>query len=309
MIDYIKAKFNDKDKVQSILISEDKFKLKAKYDLKGNTLHYPIRCSLDTFNINISQYNGFIENSLHKYYNMLLGRGQHNGDDFTHEAVIDALNALETSLGYDLDNTILNNLEFGFNIDIEINPSKFLEKHVLMYKFKSPCYNPKNDKSMKIKKFSYQEYDIKLYNKSLHLGNKCLTDTILRVEVKYKTKKQFNKFGIYSLNDLKNPSCILKLYEDYLAKLSELTIVDSFNGCFGMKKKEQQKFTLFTNPNYWNDTRRNFCTSTLQNRKNEFQEMIFKYEQNKWFTTLFKKIDKKFYELYNLETINNPIYL
>jgi len=299
MIDYIKARFKDKAEIEGILRKSDKFSLIGKYDLKGNVISYPITTEIDNFNLRITDKWATIENSLHKNFNEQTGSGFQNADDFYHYDIKYALMMLESYLGYNLSNTILNNLEFGFNIDIGINPTIFLKKHVLMYKHKSPCYDPKNRKNMKIKKFTYNEYEIKMYDKSLHLGKYTKSDTILRVEIKYKTKKQFNKFGIYNLNDLKKPECIELLFEDYLNKLKELIIIDNYDGCIDMKRKERQVFSLFTNPNFWVDTRLNHHANTYQNRKNEFQRLIKKYNQDKWHKTLIDLLEKKFFYLSN----------
>jgi hypothetical protein len=304
MIDYIKAHFSDKVVVEKNLKNRDTYQpLEQKYDLTNSSLEYPLRTQIDGLHINITNKGGYVENSIHKYYNEIAQNPKGNYNDFYYCDLVCTLNILQQELKYDLRNTTLTNLEFGFNIHIGINPTDFLENHVLMCDFKSPCYNPKNSASMKIKKFTYEQFEIKIYNKSLQYNLMGNNSDILRVEIKYKTKKILNQFGIYNLMDLQKPECISALFKDFIKRLGKLQIVDSYNGSDKMTKKEREEFIRFTNDNYWIKLRKEKPNSSCLSKKNKYEKMVKKYELDSWRKQLRKLLIDKFHQLFITDCI------
>ena len=302
MIDFIKAHFKGKHIVEQHLIKQrGEYLLEGKYNYSHGEKMYPLRSKRGNMFINITEKGGYIENSLHKHFNELIGEGNHNHNDFDYCNLIVALNALEGELNYPLEDTVLTNLEFGFNIDLGKDPTHFLENNLLMYKAKSPCYNPKNNKTMKFKEFTYNEYRIKVYNKSLQYGLDKKGENILRIEIKYKSKVQLNKFGIYNLLDLKNPSFMYSLFDDFLKKFDDLLIIDSYNGNSSMTRKERLFITHCTNPNYWIDLRNNFSRNIVSIKKRKLDVLIEKHELDTWKKELKSLLVKKFSDLINTD--------
>lgn len=278
MIDYVKAFFVNKDEIEAKFLKLNKECLvKGVYNYNNNKVEYPIKTFLDNMSVRFTETTGYIENSLHKKYNEINAMGNQNHSDFYFCDLIDVLNVLEAETGCLLHNTSLSQLEFGFNLKLSQNPSKVLEENILMYKLKSACYDPKNFVNKKIKKFTFRNYEIKIYNKSLHYGLTAPNDNILRIEVKYKTKKEFNKFGIYSLKDLKSPNNLNNLFVDFLKKFNDLLIVDSYDGSFDMTKKEKDLFVKCTNSNYWISLKNYSHRNTKSNHFERLKKLIRKY--------------------------------
>lgn len=305
MIDFTKAKLIDRDLILNNLVNDkDKHLVIGKYNFSNEERQFPIRSKRENLFINVTEKGATIENSLHKYFNQIIEDKSHNYNDFDFCDILFVLNSLEQEINYPLEKTSVTNLEFGFNIEMDICPTKFLENNVLMYDFKSPCYDPKNDKGKKIKKFAYTEYEVKIYNKSLQYQ---LDKQVLRIEIKYKSKRLLNKLGIYNLNDLKNIENIKALMQDFLTKFEALLILDSYNGNFLMSKKERQFITHCTHPNYWIELRGSKHPNTVSNQKRKFLKLVKRYELDTWKNQLKKDILSKFNELIELDCYDNTI--
>lgn len=308
MIDLIKGKLIHKDKIELKLLSDrSKYVVEGKYNYSDKTHRYPLKTRLENLFINVTEKGATIQNSLHKYFNNLVSGENQNFNDFYFCDILYALDVLEYEMDYSLDETVLTNLEFGFNIDLDICPSRFLDNNVLMHDTKSPCYDPKNDKNMKIKKFIYTEYEIKIYNKTLdqsrykEFKQQLKGTKILRIEIKYKSKKQINKLGVFSLADLRNPEIYNNLMTDFLSKYDPLLIIDSYNGNSLMSKKEREFITNCTHPNYWIALKEFKHSNTILNHKNKLKKLIKKYSLDSWKKNLKKDILNKFQQLINLD--------
>ncbi|GAB4160034.1 MAG: hypothetical protein Tsb0033_15400 [Winogradskyella sp.] len=310
MIDYIKAYFKDKNVVESNLLRKDCLhKVVAVHNFqKKNEYEHPIRAKIGNMFVNISEKQGYVENSLHKHFNALTGEEVMNYDDFYYCDLLSSLEALESELNYPLEDMSLTNLEFGFNIDLGFDPTTFLNHNLLMYNLKTPCVDPKNKKNMKLKKFSYTNYEIKVYDKSLHYGLKHSNPNILRIEVKYKSKKELNGFNIYTLEDLKDINNLYLLFGDFLKKFEQLIIVDSYYGDENMSKREQRFFKECLNYQYWVELKRKYHKNTFGNKFRAFKKLIKDYELDQWKSDLRLLIVEKFNQLITSDCDNLTTY-
>jgi len=300
MIDFGKAWFEYKQKMEVILLKKIADNtLIGNFNLRSNEKEYPLRARIGNMFIKITEQGGFIENSIHKYFNEINEKKNFNYNDFTFMNLLTALDKLEHELQYDLKETSITILEFGFNIDLGYNPSLFLANNLLMYKFMTPCYDPKNSRKMKIKKFIHDHYEFKIYNKSLESKLKGNQSNLLRIEVKYKSKVLLKEFGINSLDDLRNPQCIINLYVNFMKKYEQLIIVDSYDGNCNLSLKEKRFFTNCTNQSFWYKEKEIHCPNTVTNKKNKFKNMVIEKGVDNCKNHLRILIQKKFKELFN----------
>lgn len=287
MIDLIKAYSIKSSKLEEYINScPEMVKItKRTYNLDNNSLKKGIgnledsflRKETQLFNLNLKITNnnrGYIENSLHTFFNRVIKDEHQNYDDFHFCDLVCSINILEEILNVNLEEFTLQNLEIGFNIDIGSCPTQFLEENLLMYKLKEPCVNQKNDKTFKQKVFIYQNYKFKIYDKSLESKTKILNPNILRIEIKYLTSKEFNKFHIYNIGDLRDLNKLNMLFDDFMKKFEELTIVDAYKGNNNTSRTDKSNLIQFTNPNYWIDTRNNRTANTMSNRKKKFEKIL-----------------------------------
>lgn len=309
MIDLIKGNSKQSDKLESYIDKKSqKTKILKKIGSHDNDF---MKKEGQLFNLNLkvtNTNNAYIENSLHTFFNRVIKDENHNYDDFHFCDLVCSINILEDILKTNLHNFSLQNLEIGFNIDIGSCPTKFLEENLLMYRLKDPCVNQKNDMTLKQKIFVYQNYKFKIYDKSLESKIKILKPNILRIEVKYLTSKEFNKFGIFNICDLKDLNKIKLLFDDFIDKFEKLTIIDSYKGNLSTCRIDRGNLIKYTNPNYWNDTRVNSSKGTFYNRMKRFNMIL---ESNNLLTIknrLRELIIEKYNYLANPDCNDNIVY-
>ncbi len=215
-------------------------------------------------------------------------------------------------MGCSLEDVKLTSLEFGFNIETDKEPTELLELNVLMFDFKAPCVNPKNNKNEKYMKYKFSEYVVKIYNKSLeyHIKDK----NILRIEVKYHTNKRIQKFGINTLADLKRKEVYKALFVDFMEKFNNLLIVDSFEGNATMSEEERSLLIKYTNPTFWVDSRdkeRKKLTrrNTVYRLKKKCNELIKKHGLNRLKDKIRVLLYEKFNQLINSECECEGVFL
>ncbi|CAL2102742.1 conserved protein of unknown function [Tenacibaculum sp. 190130A14a] len=297
MIDLIKIYFENKEEMEDCVKSRKFRGLHSKYFYNTDTLTYPIRAELDNLKLNVTDKSASIENSIHKYFNSVFGKGVQNYNDFSYCDFIQACKDLEAKLGLSFEGTYLTRFEFGFNIKLDFDPTDFIEDNVLMYNYNAPCYDPKYKRREKIIKFSLREYEIKIYNKSLQYGLKEDDANILRVEVKYKSRRLIQKMGIYNIKDLYNKSVLNNVYNDFMNKIEKIIIVDDYKGSLKMDAKEKDFFIKCTNPNYWIDLRKNYSKNVKNLHKKRFLKLVDKYHLSKKRNYVLEKFKSKFEEL------------
>jgi len=305
MIDFIKFRFNDYHLIKDqVFDNKANLSLMGKFDYIIDKDTYPIRGKLKTLDINITKKSAYLSNSLHKYWNSTNGLGVQNHNDFSFLGINACIDRLEKELGHDLSNTTLTNLEFGLNLDLgKICPTQFIDSNVLFYKLKLPCFAPKNKQKMKINSFNYKRYSLKIYNKSLQYGLE--KQNLLRVEIKYLSKMEFNKFGIYNVKDLCKIEAQRELFKDLISKYDDLVIVDSYDGNSSMEKKDRELLLRFTNPGYWIETNNNCHPNTKTNRKKCFNKLIKDNNLDKWKIEIRNALIEKFEFLTTNCIVNN----
>lgn len=309
MIDFIRAYFLNKEEVEARFMKLNKKSfIKGVYNFNTKEDEYPLKTDLDNMFVRFTKQTGYIENSLHKKYNIMCGLNNHNHNDFTFCQLQSVLKALEHELGIKLYETHLTQFEFGFNLDLGSNPSKVIDENILMYKYNSACLDPKHSKNKKIKKFIFNNYEIKVYNKSLQYGLKDFgKQNLLRIEVKYKTKKEFNKLGVYSLDDFTKLEVIKNIYNDFISKISDLLIIDSYEGTNCMTEKERDLIIKGTHPNYWIDINNKLHRNTRYKTQKRLKLLISKYNLDTWKVEIFKSLESKFKKLISPNCSDNSI--
>lgn len=220
MIDNIRLYFNDRDKILRHIEASKEFK--GTYDSASNTIIYPYKFKIGTLCLIITQTHAYLENSIHKYSNFIETGTAHNTNDFEFENLCNTLLALEKTLNYDLNDTLLTSLEFGYNLPIKRNPSDIIDNNILLHKFKPPTQYESNS-IICLKRFKTGNYKIKIYDKSKMCG---LPSHLLRLEIVYK-KLELKKLNIESAKDLICSSKIEALHNDFMSKFDNLLIVDS----------------------------------------------------------------------------------
>lgn len=302
MVDGFRGRAKDLDGFASAVNQcRSPYELVGKYNHSKETDEYPFWVDVENIRLKLTPQQGSITNSLHRFWNTTHGNGEHNYNDFSFCNIQSALDTLEEEIHYSLEDITLTHLEFGFNIEVEKDPTKLLEENILMYKFKPPCINPQNFKKRKIKKFEFEEYIFKIYNKSLQFGLK--NKHILRVEIKYRFNQTLRKFGICTLADLRKKEVYEHLMKDFIEKFDNLLIVDYFDNVEGMSETERNAWIRYTHPNYWidlrNEEKHTNKRGLVYREKLKCKSLIKKYHLNTLQKTIESLLCAKFLELYD----------
>lgn len=283
MIDFIKAHPTDRATFKErILNPENGFNVIGNYHLnpdgKGQML-YPLKSSLNNIELRITEKTAYLKNSLHKYNNLLSGRGNHNHNNFHHCEVIEAIEDIEEHLDIKADDFKLTMFEFGLNLCIDDSPTTILNNCILLHKNIAPTVDSNYKGNERIKKFTHYNYEIKIYDKGKQYN---LNKHILRVEIKFKSTREFNQLGIYTLEDLKNANLMDSLVEYLMKRVSEIAILDNWREKKGISPEDKVVLSEFTNPFFWLDQKERKSHTTHHRKRKKLQEVI---ERNELFRT------------------------
>ncbi|KIC61722.1 hypothetical protein [Chryseobacterium taiwanense] len=295
MQDNLRIYFKDKIHFESLIKKNRKFNCTIdSEDLKNDNpeaLYYPIKGKIGSLVYVINPQSAYIENSIHKYYNLIMTGKEYNYNDFSYCDLVQTLDELLNEFPeYDFLDTKITSLEFGFNLAVDINVKDLIEKNVLLYNFK-PHYVFEDNKNFVLKKFKSGNHIFKIYDKGRQ--NK-LDYELLRVELKYNTK-ELKKLGIINFLDLYNPNKNLGLFNDFMKKFDDLIIIDD-RFTEGLSKEEIANLGNKLEYSYWK--RKDFSESTKSRHKKKLLKFIMDKKMDKKFLYIKDMIIQKFNQLF-----------
>jgi hypothetical protein len=301
MIDNVKLFVADKHRFEERIENKGIIELTNKLSiLTGEVMEYPKKGGDSNLQISVNEKSATILGSLHKYKNLLWENGEQNHDDFNLSQIQEVIRGLIKKHDIEKD-TVLTNLEFGFNIIISNDPKTIIDSNVLMNNFKSANKNLKFSGSGDYKEFQLTDYRIKIYNKSKQFK---LKDNILRVELKIIQKRLLQKLGINCLEDLLNIEVLKGIFKLFMEKFEGLIIVDNFDSNV-IAENDYNKLNKYTNSNYWIRIKSEKSPKVVSRLKKDFLILLTKYQLLSTKNQIREKLVDKFHELIEIETYNN----
>ncbi|MBR9847490.1 MAG: hypothetical protein GYB35_15935 [Algicola sp.] len=294
MIDFVRIHYKDKSEFEPYVDNAENFNNVFKV-LEGNSgeVLYPYRARLEIMDIVVTEKGGYVKNSLHKLYNYIHNKEDKNYNDFEFSKLCDTIQHISRIPR--LAQTSLTNLEFGLNIKINKPAEEILKKSVLMHKNKGYNHNRKFNGKGELKQFNHANYLIKVYDKAKQYN---LPYHVLRFEVKFTRKRDFNKAGIYNLDDLKSKENLNELFKVYMMRFDEMQIIDTIlEEC--IEPKDFQKLIRFKNPEYWQEDIKEKSGTFKMRRRNEFNALIEKYSLDSTKKEIRRLLIEKFNHLIN----------
>lgn len=245
----------------------------------------------------------YLKGSLHKYFN----NGQHNYNDFAFNDLANTIDQLKTRFGIDPNTTLLENVEFGVNIELPFTPDRVINSLVL---HKGEPFN-KFTKGRGVE-CNHAQYFIKVYNKGQQFN---LKKNLLRVEVKVIKMQYFQgqKIAIKTIGDLLNTETLQALGELLTRTVNEILFTDTrLISSPNLTDPERLTIANGSNPNYWNGLKPNSEQFKQGNkdpeykrqRKNfykeldRFEKLLNKYK-SELKTDIVSKVGDKFTNLLN----------
>ena len=300
MIDFIKLNITDGLRFEEQLTNYKITELKTFLNSSTGVIElYPKYGKYLNLDIKVNPKHSKISGSLHKLENIcFLGENQ-NYNDFTYNELKSQIPMLEEIFDLEQNNS-LSYLELGFNIKLDFDPQKIIDDNILMYNFKNHQKDLKFNGNGDYKEFIKRDYSIKIYSKSKQYKKQFnLNEHILRIELKIKTKRKIQNFGIFCLNDLLDKNKIYNVFEFLYNEFEKLIIIDNLN-FDDLPEKDKEKLNRYTNPNYWQRLRTENKSYKVQNRlKKDFNLILTKYNLNTQKEDLKYKLIYKFWELIN----------
>ncbi len=273
MIDFIRYFALDRERFLNKLEESEKIELISLYNNKTYVLNdFPKTAYYNNMFVKVTENQVSIEGSLHKYYNIIENFGKQNHNDFSYCDFKYALGYLQNTCPINNMETKVTNLEFGINIDIDLNPADLIDNYILMYDYKAPNRNEKFYGKGDYLEFKMSDYSIKIYNKSKQYSLK--NRNILRVELKIVRSRYLKKhFGIYTLQDLDKKRFKL-LFEKLLEHFDKLLIIDTLSLNTPGRIDEMILFQNGISHSYWKELTKNKTYKVKNRFKNDFNSIL-----------------------------------
>ncbi|WP_179318806.1 hypothetical protein [Winogradskyella helgolandensis] len=273
MVDFVRLSWRDKAIFENFVCQEENFEeLHTLFNLHTSEIKYPYVTGFSGMDVRITEKRAYVYNSIHKAYNQLGSGVGHNHNDFAYSGICFVIDHINKKL-IDVDNSNLTQLEFGFNIKVPIPAEEIINNNLLMHKTNGPNHVRLFNGRGKLKQFDHYNYVLKIYDKGRQYN---LTENILRFEVRFMKAKEFQKFGIFKLEDLKDKHMLRKLFKNLIQRFDELVIIDQFDES-SIEPLDLSKLNKYNNPYYWETTIKKYSATTKMRHFNDYSELLNKY--------------------------------
>lgn len=305
MNDNIKIHFNNVKEFEKMIKQSRNFEVTMKSEEiindTPNASIYPMKGRIGNFIYKIHKSSAYLENSIHKYYNLINLGEETNYNDFTFCQLTQALEDLRNEIpDYDFAKTRITKLEYGFNLKINKSASELINKNILLYRFK-PHNIFEGRKGYTMKKFKSGSHTIKIYDKKAESN---LDYELLRCELVLNTR-ELKKLKIDSFLDLYDPIKQLEIFNFFRSCYSKLLVVDN-RFTAGLSDEQIDSLGNKLEPTYY--LRDDVSSKTIYRQKKKLEDYIKTQKLDKTKNYLMKMIDNKFNELFKDCDGNTPIF-
>jgi len=231
-----------------------------------------------------------ISGSLHKYSN----NGYHNHNDFTYSDLLNVIVDLWRLFSINPANVVLNNLEFGVNVEVPFNPNLFIDN---LIHFKRTCFNVVTRNKQKYAESLKNRYILKIYNKGLQYG---LETNILRYEIKVIRSEHLKQFDIKHLHDILNLEKLDILKKDLVESFKDIVYWNPGINEDRFPTKQKELLKNGKSLIYWNELYQ-AQRRTYYNKLKSFRELVDQYGEFP-FHSIPDQINSKWDQLLNFST-------
>lgn len=252
--------------------------------LKQHVNYFGLTFSIKNTNVRLT-------GSIHKYKN----NGLHNHNDFTKTQVHEVINELSEKFKIDLQNSRINNLEFGINVVLPFEPKMVLNRLIT---HKGEPFTREVEEGKMFYQCKRSQFIIKIYDKGLQYQQ---VSNILRFELKV-LKMQFfrtKNIELKVLADLLNDSVYPKLGGILRAYFDEILFDEPNINLNDLNTIEKEIYLRGRNPKTWiTDSRTESKQKELQRLKERFLEILKTYRTGEnYIKIVSENIEFKYLEL------------
>lgn len=234
-----------------------------------------------------------ISGSVHKHWNDINERGDHNHNDFTLLDLIGIIMDLCEYFNLVPGNSIIENFEFGVNITPPIPVTEIL-RSVINHKGKP--FNRKHSQKMNYLECEHRQYYLKLYDKGLQYeqGNK------LRFEIKTRKMDIVKTANIQTLSDMVNPANMNPLGTILTGNFNDILFYDYTIPETGINARERLILTQGQNPLFWKEYKETNPDNYFKKR-NRFKDLVKKFGNQDIQEIVFPLVVQKWSELITID--------
>jgi hypothetical protein len=230
-----------------------------------------------------------VSGSLHKHWNDINGRGNHNYNDFPFSELMKVVNAFCKSFDLTTDQCIIENFEFGVNISPPIPVTEILHSVI---NHKGNPFNRKQSQKMNYMECEHRQYYLKFYDKGLQFDQ----GNILRFEIKTRKMEFVRPSNIQTLSDIINTVNLVQLGTILTGTFNDILFYDNTIPKTGINARERLILTQGQNAMFWSDYKKTNPDNYFKKR-NRFKDLVRKYGKQDLQEILFPLIVKKWHEL------------
>jgi len=274
MIDFIRVHYKNKTELEDFILNPKNFNetfTVMEYH-SGDILH-PYKAHLKNMDIIVNEKNGYVKNSIHKLHNVLETNENHNHNDFTYSQLHKIIEYLKSKIIH-ISSNKLTQLEFGLNIQTSRPAEEIISKYFLMHKLSKHTLIKNINCDGYLMAFEHYNFIIKVYDKAKQYNIK--DRNILRFEIKFTDKSEFNPLGVYTISDLTNKEVLNNLFEKLLQRFDELLIVDDFFE-EEIPSSDFHKLNMFSSPSYWERLKK-YSREYKSKQKKQYLSLLEKYK-------------------------------
>ena len=295
MIDFIRLQYKDKSTIEPFVSDPANFdELITSFEYHSGEVRYPYNVNINNIEVKVNDKSVYIKNSLHKFHNILNGQGNQNHNDFTYSQLSYAIDYLTNSLT-DLDSADITQLEFGVNIEVPKPAEVIIRENIFFHNYKTYNHNKKFRGKGEYRQYDHSNYFIKVYDKAKQYNRH---NNILRFEIKFIKKAEFNVLGIKYIDDLKSKKNLSKLFNYLLKRFEEMTIVDNLRPN-DIPSEKYSKIENYLNSTFWEKFSDRKYRNSKSKQKKEFEYLLSKYGLLKTKSHLRDLLVQKFQFLIN----------
>lgn len=171
----------------------------------------------------------------------------------------------------------LSKLTMTFYVSTDFPALNVIKTNLLMYNLLEYNYDKEKGKKSNFKVFEFTNYDFGLYTE-LKSSTKSKT---LKIVLRLKKNAEFKKFGIIEETDLMDKKKLSKLFELFLKRFDQLTIIDNINDIVDLSSKDEAYLKQYINPVFWSQLSLNKNRKLKFKHKKRFEELQIKYSLTK----------------------------
>ncbi len=285
MIGFITVHYKDKREFEQFVSKEKKFTSKLiKKDLDSENFIYPLEAKYQGMSYKIDEHKGYLYGNIRFFYSE--EKGVKYTSVFGYSNLYESIDLLAKQT-VQIDSTTLSRLTIVFKIYMPISGEEMIKNNIIMYKLLGYNHNLSEDLKKGLKVFEYHNYKF-CFISEVSKGNKNKNSLTVRLE--FKTSAELRKLGLNNIKDLKDKLKLKGLFDVFLKRFNELTIIDSIHDFDVFSEIDKQKLITYMNPSSWDNLLIRNKRTVKYLAKKDFEILQKEYKLNTLRDLLRKKI-------------------